>query len=767
MEIKKIITVFLVCLLVIGSSVPAYATITTGPQLTEPGDILIQASETTLEPGITYPSINVRLTNPRIWNSEVYYVSAKYNIDNPTTVFLEGSTSEDLNGRDYFSINFRTLPTDKDETVPINITVEYDVFETTSSGQYKLLDEKSFDKNGFIYNSDGTKFEDDENNHLDVYSIYGIIINNGKIERDPNNLIKKQTLTTSDTIYVIQKATPSTSMIEIEKMAVLPVGDIYPGMDFQVAFEVYNPGDAPAKNIKLELEGLEEAKLNMADGLSTKDITVLNPGSKATIIYALSTPASTPGGKYQLKLNYTFNDAQSFGGTTSAPKEGNYIFSIDIKRADSSPSTLIFNTIDFPEGRIGKNKDVKVSFGLKNIGKENAQNVKITAISTNPSGLAPKSGSTVHVPVLKPGTVANYSFDFETTGSVNTEGYPVEIKVTYIDDSVSLENPHELSQTIIIDGVDWYAESQKYKDGNKSIPKLIVEQYKFEPDKIYAGTEFDMTLVLYNTSKKTIKNIKIFLASESVATGGDGQQMMATEASVFNPVQSSNTFFIDNIPPGEKVEKTVTLSTSHDTPANTYTLTANMEYEDVEAEQYQSSEIIGIPVIQDAGIGIGEIVTDYEYSVGMPGSISVEFYNTGRVQLSNFMVEFEGEGITTDTATYYRGNMAPGVSDSFMATISPESPDANEGAIVFKFEDSTGEVHEIRKEFTINVIEMPEFEDDLMMDDPGMYDDNQGGGIPKLPLLIGAIVLAILGVVLFRRHKKNKDEKDLTIDEDN
>lgn len=765
MEIKKIITIFLVCLLVIGSSVPAYATITTGPQVAESGDILIQASETTLEPGVTYPSIGVSLTNPRSWDSEVYYVSAKYGIDNPTTVFLEGSTSENLNGRDYFSINFRTLPTDKDVTVPINISVEYDVFETTSSGQYKLLDEKTFDKDGLIYNSDGTKFVDENNNQYDVYSVYEIEIINGKITNDPRSFIKKQTLTASDTIYVIQKATPSSSMIEIEKMALFPVGDIYPGMDFQVAFEVYNPGDAPAKNIKLELEGLEEAKLNMADGLSTKDITVLNPGAKSTVIYALSTPASTPGGKYQLNLKYTFNDAQSFGGTTSAPKEGNYNFSIDIKRSDSAPSVMIFDTIDFPEGRIWKNKDVKVSFGLKNIGKENAQNVKITATSTNPSGLAPKSGSTVHVPVLKPGKVANYSFDFETTGSVNTEGYPVEIKVTYVDDSVSLENPHELTQTIIIDGVDWYAESQKYKDGNKSIPKLIVEQYKFEPDKIYAGTEFNMTLVLYNTSKKTIKNIKIFLASESVSTGGEGQQMMATEASVFNPVQSSNTFFIDNIPPGEKIEKTITLSTSHDTPANTYTLTANMEYEDSAAEQYQSSEIIGIPVIQDAGIGIGEIVTDYEYSVGMPGSLSVEFYNTGRVQLSNFMVELEGNDISTDTATYYRGNMAPGVSDSFMASITPETVDANEGTIVFKFEDSTGEEHEIRKDFKINVVEMPVFDEEMPMEDEGMMDDS-GGGLPKLPLILGIIAIAVVGFIFYKRHKKNKDEKDLTIDED-
>lgn len=769
MKIKKLFTYLLVALLILGNTNIAFAIngeetpSTTVPSQSNPGDIIINARETTLAYDEEYHTINVDLKDPRSENN-TYYVAARYSIDNPKTVFLEGETSKNLNGRNYFSIDLRTVPTNEDTTVPINITVEYDVYDMNYEGRYMLKDGKSFDKNGFVYNSNGETEKDENGNAIHVSAEYNVNLNNGRIDNDPNNQVSKITKTTSSTIYVIQKASPSNSMVEIDKMAVFPIGDIYPGMNFQVAFEIYNPGDAPAKNIKLKLEGLEEGKLNMAKGLSTKDITELKPGSKATVIYALSTPASTPGGKYQLNLSYTFNDAQSHGGTTSAPKEGSYNFSIDIKRADLNPSTLIFDTIDFPKGRIGKNKDVKISFGLKNIGKENAQNIKITAQSTNPSGLAPKSGSTAYVPVLEPGEVANYSFDFETTGSVNTDGYPVEIKITYVDDSVTPENPHELTQTIIIDGVDWFAESQKYKDQNKSVPKLIVEQYKFEPETIYAGTDFDMTLVLYNTAEKTIKNIKIFLASESVSPMGEGgQQMVATEASVFNPVQSSNTFFIDSIPPGEKVEKTITLSTSHDTPANTYTLTANMEYEDGQAEQYQSSEIIGIPVYQDAGIGIGEIITDFEYMVNTPGNLSVEFYNTGKVQLSNFMVELKGEGINTDTSSYYRGNMAPGVSDSFMATITPTSVDANEGSIVFSFEDSTGEKHEVEKEFKLNVVEEPDFGDEMM--DEEMYQD-ENSGISKWPIILGAIILAVVGVIFYRRHKKNKDEKDLTIDED-
>lgn len=683
---------------------------------------------------------NVHLNVNRKVRNPVAYAS----IDKPVSVHIADRGVYNVSGG-VFRIPLYTLDTTEDVTVPINITLKYDIettpqsttVTTTSEGNTTTIDHK----NGSI---ESEKFSNQEKTNTDNVSY------------------ESKEMTT--TIYVVHRArkVPKNSMIEVEKFEILPNGYVVPGSEFELVFSIKNPGDAPASNVKLSLDGLDAKGINMAKGLSTVDTTTLNPGDARLIRYYLKIPASAKGGQYPLTLKYTFNGKNEKGEDTTSPVEGSYTFSVDVKQADMAPSSIIFERIDFPTGRLGKNQPVKVSFSLKNIGTKNAQNIKISAISKDVEGLLPVSGSNAIVASLKPGQVANYSFDFKTANAVSTKTYPVEITVEYIDDAIG-EEPHKIVQVVGVNGVDWYAEQQKYKDLPKSTPILIIEKYDFNPEVIFAGTQFTMKLDIRNTSSsKSIKNIKISLTSD-VAQSAD-QGAPAQTASVFTPVQSSNTFFIDHIPAGEKIEKAITMTTSHDTAAKTYTLTANLEYEDGQANPYKSSEIIGITVVQDSKLSIGEVNIDPEYFVGTPGSLNVEFYNTGKVTLSNFMVELEGDGIAADMPTYYKGNFPSGSTDSYTVNITPESPEAKSGKLVFSYEDTTGEKHTIEKDFKINVSD---------------FDPMAQGGFEEIPMeppkttnwpvIIGgglALLAGAGGAVLYRRRKKKKEEEDLSLDED-
>lgn len=677
-------------------------------------DFLVEANQTTLMQGYDRHQIEVRVKN-QIDTSKftISNLTAKASIANPDSVHIVGSGIIELDRLNYwtdnnemtFFIDLSSTPVTKKVTVPINITLEY------------------------------TKTEE------------------GK---EPS--VGSETTT----IYVVQEASlaPENSMIEIKKFDIFPLGEISPGQNFDLVFEVYNPGNAPAKNIKLSLDGLTAEGVNMATGLNTQDITVLPPKSSSTVVYSLTTPASAIGGKFPLTLKYTFNGKTPTDGDTTAPQQGEYQFSIDLKKSSMAPSTLIFEKIDFPKATFGKNAFLNIGFTLKNIGKFKAQNINIAALSKEITGLSPKSASNIVVPEMAPGESREFNFSFQTTNAISTQNYPVDITVTYVDDSTTKE-AHTITQTVGVNAVNWEEEEAKNKDKPSSVPKLIIEKYSFDKDSIYAGTDFNLNLVLYNTSsKKTIKNIKIFLTSETLQSN---DQTKVSSASVFTPIESSNTFFIDSIAPKQKVEKTIKLSTSRDTVAKTYTLTANIEYEDEQSKPYTSSEIIGIPVYQDAQLKIGEIIVDPEFQVGMPGMVSVEFYNTGKVTLSNFMVSFEGKGLKTDSPNYYKGNFAVGTSDTFSVYVSPESAENNSGKITFTYEDSTGLEHKEEKEFTLNVVEMPMPSEDEMLDKP---PENGGGSFLK-PLIIGiAIVAAVVLFIIFRRHKKKKSEEDLTIDED-
>lgn len=709
-------------------------------------ELVISARQSTIAGDYNSRYIDVDVF-PRTDDSDFQNVVAYAKIAEPRTVHIEDNGVYYLNNINYgtyFRIPLYTIETDKDTTVPIQITIKYDVKNKTSIKETNT----NADKTTIITTPDSTDMNTDltKTKSKDISTGY-------------------ETREATTTIYVLHKAEklPSNSAIEVTKVDIHPNGYVVPGSNFSLVFQVKNTGDAAAKNIKLTLDGMDAKGINIAQGLSTKDITVLKPGEETTVIYDMKIPSSARGGMYPLKLDYTFNGKNSKNQDTTSPITGSYAFSVDVKQADRDPSAIIFDKINFPVGRLGKNQNVPVSFTLKNVGTKDAQNIKIAAISQDVEGLTPTSSSTAVVKKLSPGQTAEYTFNFKTTNSVATKSYPVEISVEYIDDAVS-EAPHKITQIVGVNGVDWQAEAQKNKDLPTSTPILIIEKYSFEPELIFAGTQFKMALSIRNTSDKTIKNIKIALSSDAAKSADATKQ--TTAASVFTPVQSSNTFYIDSIAAKEKVDKEITMTTGHDTAANTYTLTADVTYEDAQAKQYTSKEIIGITVVQDSKFSIGEINLDPEYFVGTPGSISVDFYNTGKVTLSNFMVEFESkDDISVDTPTYYKGNFPSGSTDNFSANITPNSPDAKKGKLVFTYEDTTGETHTMEKEFEIKVTEMPMTPEDGMENMPPM--DNGSGLMGKLPFIGGAALLAaIVGGLIYKKRKKKKEEEDLNLDED-
>lgn len=569
---------------------------------------------------------------------------------------------------------------------------------------------------------------------------------------------------TESTIYVRLIAQPKKEnpAIEISKVALMWPKSIQTGQVFPATFEIRNTGDSTAKNIKVSLEGLESNNITLSDGLSTLDITKLEPGQSQYIYFNLKSQNQTKPGSYMLKLNYKFTGES----TTTAPIEGNYQFSIDVVKSKDKPSTLEFSNISFPSKPVGRNRTVDISFDVTNTGKNIAKDVKVMANSQDLSGLASKSVSQINAKPIKPGEKRHFTFSFITTPSAETRNYPVDIKLIYSDKNTA-DEPYSISQ---IAGVFVQApkESAPGEKGETSVPKLIIEEYSFDPEIIEAGKPFNMKLRLYNTSaKKAVKNIKIYLTSdvqESVSQSGDSQDQTgssSSSASVFTPVESSNTFYIASIAPGAKVEKEIRLTTVPDTAAKTYTVIANFEYEDASATKYTANEQIGIPVVQKAKLDVGDIVPEGDFSVGMETPLSVDFFNTGKATLYNVMVKISGDGLKFDTPSYYKGNFAPGSSDNFSCNITPDSSGKKRFTLTFSFEDSTGQNQVVIRDY--------EFDVNDGADTENMADVNPDDGYtsPLKKIIIGVciFIVAIIGGIIGKRiyDKKKNDHEDLDI----
>lgn len=554
--------------------------------------------------------------------------------------------------------------------------------------------------------------------------------------------------TYEETIYIRVSGKSSSPRLLISKVSTSPE-IINPGQDVKLHINFENKGSIEAKDVTVKLDGLDNsAGFYMASGSDVGYVKRVPGDSVSAIVFDLKAANNVKRGSHELEVTFSHKDVEE--------KQKIYL---TVGGSGSQSSNLVMENISYPSTGIGVNKNYELKFDLRNNGTVNASNIIVNVESSDPSAVVPKSTSIIKINNLAAEETSSLKFVFSPTEDAITRNYPLNITVEYEDEFSDSENKNYINQYV---GINVISPKEGDDDPIKSKPRLIIDQYSFQPTLVKAGENFDMNLSFYNTnSLKTVKNIKIFLTVDektdpnSPSAGG----------SVFTPVNSSNTFYIDSISPKGKVNKKITMFTVPDAQAKTYTMTANFVYEDNDGEEYTDTELIGVPVIQQSKLEVGELGYYPDSHVGQPNYINLEFYNTGKVTLYNMMVKLEGD-FQTEGGSHYVGNFNSGSSDYFEGAVIPNAPGELEGYVVFTYEDSTGQEQEIREPFTLNVMEeMPM--DDMPWDDFPMDEEEPSGikGILKSKLFWGIIIALILVIVGLVVYKKKKQEKEYSLDE--
>lgn len=457
---------------------------------------------------------------------------------------------------------------------------------------------------------------------------------------------------------------------------------------------------------------------------------------------------------------------------------------------------------------------VKVQFQVTNPSATALNQVKAEPVRPEQPG-QPNPADAVFVPstlmtsnavvfAIQPGESVNLQFDLLATKDLTAGIYPVQIRLCaegYAPSIISSQvviQPAGASNSLPggtlpglpaepgYDGSGVFDFGSSYSSMGASLgagagsdsgqagnnkPKLIISNYKLNPDMPEAGKDFTLDLTFTNTNrKKAVNNIKITLnggegastAPASAAQAGSG----SAGGSVFSPVNSSNTFFIDQIDAEGEAEKTVTMRVVPNATAQNYTMSILFEYEDKDGNEFKATEIIGIPVVQRAKMETGNI----DVSAGMVGSpmpIDIDFYNTGKDVLSTFMVSLEGSGFTAENARYYIGNFSPGQSDHFSATVTPEQAGQLKGDVVFTYEDSAGQKHRETVPFNAEITDAAQ----MMGPDGTPMSGTQGAPATTQPftaspffyVVLAIAAAAIAAVVVILTKQKRKSKKDLTL----
>ncbi|MDD7362557.1 MAG: hypothetical protein SPI65_05650 [Peptoniphilus sp.] len=481
-----------------------------------------------------------------------------------------------------------------------------------------------------------------------------------------------------------------------------------PGSTIPIRFSIVNNGAGAAKNIRIRAE--------------SQDLEALVPKSVSSVNAKYFAP------KQQETYAFTFR-------LTETAKQKNY------------PLKLSLSYVDTATGEV----------------HENSQMVTVSSTGGSaPSSNNPAGGD------FDPSSIASDLGGGLDMGGGLPAGGP--------SGGASMgDMPGDLGPALPVTGTGASPEGQAPTGANS--PKIIIDSYTLTPEEATAGVPFTLSFRVFNTNRnKSVRNIRVSLsadAAESVSlptsSEGDAQQAAAaltggdaaasSGSSAFIPVGSSNALHIEKIKPRHGAEKEITLTTAPDTSPKTYSITATFEYEDGAGTPYTSSEVIGVPVIQDSVLEPGDLKVEKSGSVGEEMPLSFEFFNTGKSVLSNVMVKLRGN-FDADTSTYFAGNVAPSSAETYDVNITPTQKGRQKGEIIISYDDATGKKREFVKPFTIDV------EDAGAVEDADEENDNArpAWAIPAGLILIAAVAAAIAVYVTKKRKKQaGDDDADLKV----
>ncbi len=530
------------------------------------------------------------------------------------------------------------------------------------------------------------------------------------------------------------------------------------GENVTVKMELENTGKLGAREVQVALTSLSTEGITLYKDVNMSYFPVFDQGFKKTLSFEFTSNPKMETGSYPAVFKVTYKDVAG----TEYSKEYTCYINVEGKEEEEEEdkrSNLVITNMEQPSGVYGVNQIFNIKMTVKNSGENDASNIIIKAKTPEGNIIVPRSADTVSIASLKVGQSAPLTFSFSPTNASRTKNYSIGFDVEY-ETGTKLEDKTKEKYTfsqyagVNVTNPEGDAEDNKKDDEKeekddekKSTPKIIVSKYVCSPLIVEAGKKFDLALTFKNThAVKTANNIKLFLTAEDETE---------EKGNVFSPDNSSNTFYIDTIPPKGEVSHTFKMFAVPDAKPRTYTLKVNFEYEDNELNTFETTELVGINVKQSAGFDTSDIVFPEFAAVGEPLNIGFELYNTGKVTLSNFMIRAEGD-FDTAGATLYIGDFASGSSEYYEGVITPTQAGECKGKLIISYDDTDGEHKESIRDFTINAEEAaPVMNPDEMGEEP---IEEEGMSVFTMAVIGAAAAVVIAGVVfvIIRRRKKRR-----------
>ncbi len=561
-----------------------------------------------------------------------------------------------------------------------------------------------------------------------------------KIDAQKENLID----TGLDPLLTIQKLEAP------EKVAV--------GQEFEIQVTVKNMGTGPAMYPEFRFTEDKDKKVlsNFSVVGGNGDVydpmvTEVKGGETKIFSIALKVNDNTrelpAGSKYRINCtlacgNWAAMDDKRYTTSTN--------FEFEVSYALSEPNFVVENVTFDPAVTDGVTATT-ATIHLKNVSDAKANNV-VTSLTGTEVGNTGEKNIAVR--------------DLTNTKQLYTVNGQQKVTVAYQLELNRDRKNNEMLFTISYDGQEKPQEIllnmplplQESVNGRE--PKVIIQRYSVNPSKVLAGNNVTLSLHIENTNSLPVNNVSIQLdvPTETSSTGGS-----VSGGTVFSPINSSNTFYIDRIEGKEVAVKNINMYVDPNASAKTYIVPVNISYEGTDGTKYSASDNVNIPVGQESKVDIISTNVQSSGNVGEPLSIAMEFVNIGKVNLTNFKVSLEGDVPGKGENVYYIGTFNVGDSDEYSAMIYPETEGTLSGSIRISYIDGDNQEVVIDEPFSSEI--GPAIDYSAMMEPTMPMPEPEPSFADKLKSNLLTIVIGIVaiaeGAVLFRGKRKAKAEEEL------
>lgn len=395
-------------------------------------------------------------------------------------------------------------------------------------------------------------------------------------------------------------------------------------------------------------------------------------GKEVGVNFSFKVSDNAKSGVYAIPFKIQYNNVRDEAFTT----EQNIYFKVD---KENVPPIITVDNVKTSIDVVVPNSDFKFYFDINNIGDLKAKDmqVSLTGLSKD-EFIVSDSNNLKYIGTIDAKSSYTACFDLKASKSITNGTHAITVSISYTD---SYGEKASAEKTLYLTNV---SSTNVADDGTTSgTPKVMISSYATNPKSIKAGDSLVFAFNFTNTNNsKTIKNMKITVSSD------DGAFMIA---------KGSNTFYVESMGPKSTLSKSIELNVKQDLTSKSYPININFDYEDSNGTNYTSNEVINLPVTEYSKLVINGVYVSEAY-IGGNTNLSFDYINMGKATVSNLTASVEGDYTSVQSINYI-GNLNAGSSDYYDIEVSPTKEGENNGVLVLSFEDSSGKIIEVRKEF--------------------------------------------------------------------